>query len=219
MPANSAAGPAVTLESLLESADDSWYRSAWTEMFAAWAVDLPATVKPDFCGYALQYGLLCLEEQGNWNSLRQFNRPAVLRLTAADGTRVSVFLRHLDGSQVELVMGNALYRTTIEQVDRFWYGDYALLLQATPGGRLFLKMGDRNPDVNWIRQQLETVQGVRIPVTDVNLFDYRLQKQVLEFQRSRGLIADGIVGKNTLIQLNSSTGREGVPVLRPAHPD
>ncbi len=214
-----APGPAVTMESLLASADSTWYRKAWKELFAAWAVDLPANVKPDFCEFALQYGLLCLEEQGNWNRLRQFNRPAVLTLTAADGSRIPVFLRHLDGSLLELVMGDALYRATVEQVDRIWYGDYSLLFQSTPGGRLYLKMGDRSPDVKWIRQQLEIVQGVRIPVADANLFDYQLQKQVLEFQRSRGLVADGIVGRNTLIHLNSSSGREDVPVLRPVPPD
>ena len=217
--AGDAADAAVTLETMLESADGSWYRAAWKELFAAWAVDLPENVTPDFCDYALQYGLLCLEEQGNWNNLRQFNRPAVLRLTTADGRRIPVLLRHLEGSQADLVLGDALYRTTVEQVDPFWYGDYSLLLQTTPGGRLFLKMGDRSPDVNWIRHQLEIVQGVPIPVTDANLFDYPLQKQLLEFQRSHGLVADGIVGKNTLIQLNSSSGREGVPVLQLAHQD
>ena len=219
LPHESAAQPAASLDSLIESADGSWYRAAWTALLAAWAVDLPVSVKPDFCEFALQYGLLCLEEQGNWNSLRQFNRPAVLSLTAPDGSRVPVFLRHLDGSAVELVMGNAMYRTTVEQLDRYWYGDYSLLLQATPGGRLYLKMGDRSPDVNWIRQQLEIALGVRIPAADANLFDFALQKQVLEFQRSRGLIADGIVGKNTLIHLNSSAGREGVPLLQPARAD
>lgn len=217
--AGGAADTAVTLENLLESADGSWYRAAWKELLAAWAVDLPENVKPDFCDYALQYGLLCLEEQGNWNNLRKFNRPAVLHLTTADGRRIPVLLRHLDGSQADLVLGDALYRTTVEQVDPFWYGDYSLLLQTTPGGRLFLKMGDRSPDVNWIRHQLEIVQGVHIPATDANLFDYPLQKQLLEFQRSHGLVADGIVGKNTLIQLNSSSGREGVPVLQLAHQD
>ncbi len=107
----------------------------------------------------------------------------------------------------------------VEQVDRYWYGDYTLLLQATPAGRLYLRMGDRSPDVNWLRQQLEIAQGTTIPAADVNLFDFALQKQVLEFQRSRGLIADGIVGKNTLIHLNSSAGREGVPFLQRVRAD
>lgn len=211
--ADSKVNTEATLGTLLEAANSSWNRAAWEELFAAWAVDFPASVQSDFCAYALQFGLLCLEEQGNWNSLRKFNRPAVLRLMTPDGGRVSVFLRHMEGSEVELVMGKALYRTSISQVEPYWYGDYSLLLQATPNGRLYLKMGDRGPDVKWIREQLESVQGVRIPAADANLFDFALQRQVLDFQRSEGLVADGIVGKNTLIHLNTSAGRDGVPVL------
>ena len=42
-----------------------------------------------------------------------------------------------------------------------------------------------------------------------------LRQQVLEFQRSHGLVADGVVGNNTLIHLNTSAAREGVPLLQP----
>ncbi len=209
-------GPApATLESLLAAADSSWYRAAWSGLFALWSVELPLDVKPDFCDYALEYGLLCSSGQGNWNIVRQFDRPAILKLEAPDGSRVPVLLRQLDSQAVELVINNAPYRTTIEQVDRFWYGEYTLLFQATPGGRLFLRVGDRGPDVVWLREQLEAVQGVKVLSADMQLFDYPLQQQVLEFQRSHGLISDGVVGRNTLIYLNTRAGREGVPVLRP----
>jgi general secretion pathway protein A len=209
-------GPAsVTLESLLAGADASWHRAAWTGLFALWSVQLPLEVTPDFCDYALEYGLLCSRGQGNWNTVRQFNRPAILKLAAPDGTRVPVLLRQLDDQAVELLIGNTPYRTTIKQVESLWYGEYALMLQAPPGGRLLLKLGDRGPDIAWLREQLEAVQGVKVLSTDMQLFDYPLQKQVLEFQRSRGLLADGVVGKHTLIHLNTSAGREGVPVLRP----
>ena len=127
-----------------------------------------------------------------------------------------VLLRKLDGEAVELVIDNEPYQTTIGQVDPFWYGEYTLILQAPPAGRLFLKAGDRSPDVAWLREQLERVQGVKLLSTDPQMFDYPLQKQVLDFQRSRGLLADGIVGKHTLIHLNVSTGREGAPLLRSA---
>jgi general secretion pathway protein A len=206
----------VPLESLLAGADSSWYRTAWAGLFALWAVELPLDVKPDFCNYALQYGLFCSNEQGNWNTVRQFGRPAILKLAAPDGTRVLVLLRQLDGQAVELVIDNEPYRTTIGQVDPFWYGEYTLMLQAPPAGRLFLKVGERSPDVAWLREQLEQVQGVKLLSTDPQLFDYPLQKQVLEFQRSRGLVADGVVGKHTLIHVNVSAGREGAPLLRPA---
>lgn len=86
-------------------------------------------------------------------------------------------------------------------------------MQAPPGGSLNLKVGDRGADVDWLRRQLEQAQGVDIPAADPQLFDYRLQQSVLDFQRSRGLAADGIVGENTLIQLNTRSDREGVPRL------
>ena len=208
------AGPeSRTLASLLLATDSSSYRAAWTELLSLWSVDLPGSVTPDFCDFAKQYGLLCMVEQGNWNTLRQFDRPVILRLTAPDGRRVPVVLQHLEGSIAEVIVGNELYRLDIEQVERNWYGDYTLLLQAPPDGRLYMKIGDRGPVASWLRQQLEQAQGVSIPAPDPLDFDYALQKQVLLFQRSQGLVEDGIVGKNTMIHLNTASGREGVPRL------
>ena len=204
-----------TLAALLLETDKANYRAAWTELFSLWSVELPASVKPDFCDFAKQYGLLCMLEQGNWNTLRQFNRPVILQLVTADGRRVPVVLQYLDDSIAELIIGNELYRLAIEQVEQSWYGDYTLLLQPPPGGRLFMKIGDRGPVVSWLRQQLELAQGVKIPGADPLVFDFALQKQVLDFQRRHGLVADGIVGKNTIIHLNTESGREGVPRLLP----
>jgi len=214
-PAPDAAGEADTrsLGELLLASDSSFYRAAWTELLALWSVVLPQGVKPDFCDYTRQYGLLCRPGQGNWNTLRQFDRPAILSLIDAEGRRVPVVLKHLDDSVAELMIGTDLYRLSVEQVDRYWYGEYQLLLQAPPGGRMNLKVGDRGADVDWLRQQLERALDTDIPATDPQLFDYPLQQQVLDFQRSQGLVADGIVGENTLIQLNTRSGREGVPRL------
>jgi general secretion pathway protein A len=203
------------LGELLSSADSGWYRAAWTGLFRLWSVELAPEIKPDFCKYALEYGLLCSSEQGNWNTVRHFNRPAILRMTGTDGERVPVLLQGLEGNRAVLELGGTVYALDISEVDRYWFGEYTLLLQAPPGGRLIMKVGDRNPDVAWLREQLEISQGVKLLSPDPQKFDYPLQKQVLEFQRSRGLAADGVVGKNTLIQLNSSTRREGVPVLQP----
>lgn len=211
--ADAADAGAQTLEALLRASDDSYDHSAWTELLALWSVVLPVNVRQDFCDFARQYGLLCLSEQGSWDTLRQFDRPVILQLVTDDGRSVPVVLQHMNDSVLELVIGNDLYRLTLEQVSRYWYGDYVLLLEAPPGGRMFLRAGDRDPDVAWLRQQLETALGVQIPVTDPLAFDYPLQKRVLEFQRSRGLVPDGVVGKNTIIHLNSVSNRAGVPRL------
>ena len=202
-----------TLASLLVETDNSSYRAAWTELLSLWSVVLPESVKPDYCDFAKQYGLLCMVEQGNWNTLRQFDRPAILQLVAPDGRRVPVVLRHLDDSIAEIIVDNELYRLDIEQVERNWYGDYTLLAQGPPGGRLYMKIGARAPVVSWLRQQLEQAQGLSIPASDPLDFDYALQKQVLAFQRNHGLVTDGIVGKNTMIHLNTASGREDIPRL------
>ncbi len=202
-----------TLASLLVETDSSGYRAAWTELLSLWSVVLPESVKPDFCDFATQYGLLCMVGQGNWNTLRQLDRPVILRLVAPDGRRVPVVLRHLDGSMAEIIVDGELYRLDVEQVERNWYGNYTLLVQAPPGGRLYMKIGDRGPVVSWLRQQLEQAQGVSIPASDPLDFDFDLQKQVLAFQRNHGLVTDGIVGKNTMMHLNTASGREDIPRL------
>jgi general secretion pathway protein A len=202
-----------SLASLLADTDSSNYRAAWTELLALWSVVLPESVKPDFCDFAKQYGLLCMVEQGNWNTLRQFDRPVILQLVAADGRRVPVVLQHLDDSVATVIIGNEVYRLDSRQVENSWYGDYTVLLQVPPGGRLYLRVGDHGPVVSWLRQQLELAQGVSIPAPDPLSFDFPLQQQVLAFQRAHGLVADGIVGKNTMIHLNTASGREGVPRL------
>lgn len=211
--AEQAAAEAQSLATLLLEADSSYYRAAWTELLALWSVVLPISVKPDFCDFAKQYGLLCQVDQGSWETLRQFDRPVILKLVAEDGRQVPVVLQHMADSMLELVIGSELYRLSIEQVSRHWFGDYVLLLQAPPGGRMFLKAGDRDPDVAWLRKQVEMAMGVEVPVVDPLKFDYALQKQVLEFQRSRGLVPDGVVGKNTILHLNSVAGRAGAPRL------
>ena len=201
-----------SLAAMLLAADKSYYRAAWTELFAQWSIVLPQDVNPDFCDFAGNQGLRCMVDRGSWEILRQFNRPVIMQLVAADGRRVPVVLQHLDDTIAELIIGNELYRLTIGQVDRYWYGDYTLLLQAPPSGRLLLQVGDRGPDVAWLRQRIEVAQQVKLSAAHPQFFDFPLQKQVLDFQRSRGLATDGIVGKHTLIQLNSYAGRDA-PLL------
>ena len=201
-----------SLAAALLTANESWSLAAWTGLFARWSVKLPAAVEPDYCVFANDLGLYCLVEQGSWGLLRQYNRPVIMGLFANDGQSVAVVLQHLDDSVAELIIGNELFRVAIGEVDRYWLGDFTLLLQSPPNGHLLLKAGDRNPDVVWLRQLLEVAQQVKLPANDPQYFDIPLQNQIMDFQRSRGLTPDGVVGKHTLIQLNTYTDRN-VPLL------
>jgi len=216
MPEPASAGSPDTrqgsLAASLLSADESWPLAAWTALFARWSVKLPAAVAPDYCLFASDFGLYCLAERGSWGLLRQYNRPVIMELVADDGRPVPAVLQHLDGTEAELLIGSELLRVNVADVDRHWLGDFTLLLRSPPNGNLLLKTGDRNPDVAWLRQLLEAARQVKLPASDPQYFDFPLQQQVLAFQRSHGLTPDGVVGKHTLIQLNTSAD-SNVPLL------
>ena len=205
--------PLATLAGVLQEAGDSWYRSAWDALFTEWSLALPASVDPDFCNFATENGLRCMFERGTWDVLRYFDRPVVMRLSLDDGRKVSAMLRDLRGDVAEMVLGNTVMRVPIAEVDRYWYGDYVLLLKAPPAGSMYMKAGGRWEDVPWLREQLGLIQGAGLTSADPKYFDQQLHEQTLAFQRSRGLVADGIVGKHTIIHLNTRSARPGIPRL------
>jgi general secretion pathway protein A len=200
------------LEAALLTANESWSLAAWTQLFAQWSVKLPAAVEPEYCVFANDLGLYCLAEKGSWGLLRQYNRPAIMELVTSAGQSAPVVLQHLDDRVAELMIGNESFSLDIGEVDRYWLGEFTLLLRLPPNGHLLLMAGDRNPDVVWLRQLLEVAQQVKLPSDDPEYFDSSLQGQVMDFQRRRGLTPDGVVGKQTLIQLNTWSDRN-VPLL------
>jgi general secretion pathway protein A len=210
-PLSTEAEPA-SLAALLAEFDDTRALAAWTGLFSRWSVKLPADVAPEYCVFASDVGLYCLVGQGSWGLLRQYNRPAVIGLVSGDGQTVPALLQHLDGQLAELLVGEETLRLPTGEVDRYWLGDFTLLLRSPPNGHLLLRAGDRNADVLWLRQLLEQAQQTKLTSDDPQYFDFPLQKQVLEFQRSHGLTADGVVGKDTLLQLNTYGDRQ-VPLL------
>ncbi len=69
------------------------------------------------------------------------------------------------------------------------------------------KMGSRGEEVRKIQQKLKDL-GYQVGSVD-GIFGLQTQKAVLEFQRSKGLNADGIVGQLTLAALGLSSGSAG----------
>jgi general secretion pathway protein A len=216
------AGPPVlnedSLASLLLTAGRTWSRQAWSALFTQWDVELSPGVDSDYCDFALEKGLRCLHEKGALSDLRFFDRPVILNLEDTDALRVPVVLQHLDNDEAELIIGGERYRIPAEQVEPFWQGDFILLLKMPPDRTMRMELGGEGPDVVWLRQQINSIQGVDLQTDKPLYFDYRLFKHVLAFQRKQGLTADGVVGKHTVIQLNSQSQRPGIPRLAAARP-
>jgi N-acetylmuramoyl-L-alanine amidase len=80
-----------------------------------------------------------------------------------------------------------------------------------------LRIGDSGPVVSTLRALLVRAAAlgpdVPLPAPDPSLFDHTLDQAVRAFQQDRGLVADGIVGRQTALQLDGARWRFGDRVL------
>jgi N-acetylmuramoyl-L-alanine amidase len=78
-----------------------------------------------------------------------------------------------------------------------------------------LRLGDNGPDVSTLRALLVRVAALDPDqlAPDPSYFDHALDQAVRAFQQDRGLIADGIVGRQTALQLDGARWRLGDRVL------
>ncbi len=180
---------------------------AYVELIRAWS--LPLELAPDqrVCPAVYAWGLECLHKQGNWRSLTQLNRPAVLSLLSAEGKRFHVTLLKVRGADVQVAVEGQKLWTSREDLEQYWLGEYTLFWRLPPyQSPLIQPKQERDRDV-WLENQLNMVLQ-QSGVSGVEIGAMSLEQKIRAFQSSRGLVVDGIIGSMTLIQLNSLTDTE-----------
>ncbi|MBS0376018.1 MAG: AAA family ATPase [Proteobacteria bacterium] len=212
-PATPPPAPAVpsVAEFLGAHAADTGTDAAFARLFALWRANFDAHgARP--CEQATAQGLECLAERGSLAQLRLLNRPAILSLTASDGREQQVVVAALDERTARLEAGGATLEADLNDLGRYWYGDFLVLWRPpVPMARL-LKPGMRGAEVRWLRQGLATVRGERENGSDV--YDRDLERLVEDFQRQHRLTVDGIAGEQTQVLLDGLVGAPGTPTLR-----
>ena len=194
------------LAQLLEAPTGSDTSSAFRGLFQRWSVANIDLTGRAACDVAQEQGLRCFFSTGTWNNLRSYNRPSVIELIDAQGGRHHVLVERLGATQVALNFAGDTYEFTQAEVDRFWFGKYLLLWRPPATVPETLRRGNRGNAVLWLRQALARSQGenpesvIAMPAYDV--FDWGLEAQLKAFQRRHQLVADGVVGQLTLMQLN-----------------
>jgi len=191
--------------------------AALRALLAAWGVSLADNARAE-CQAVPQYKLRCLRARGTWNNLRSYNRASILTLRGPD-REYHVLVRRMDSQSVTLDFGGQQYQLPVGEVDRYWFGDYLLLWRPPSLVSTTIAHNSRGVDVLWLRQVLQQVAG-GADGTDVSNpeFDSRLRDRVMDFQRNHSLTADGIVGVETLIRLNTLLSGNDVPLLSPRPP-
>ncbi|MCG7983616.1 MAG: AAA family ATPase [Candidatus Thiodiazotropha lotti] len=189
--------------------------SAFSTLFSYWQEVYPSEGKErSSCDKAEEVGLSCLFGRGSWKTLEYYNRPAILELMMAQGKRYHVVLTGMGDQSVTLDMNGRKFSFDYAEMDRLWTGSYIILWRPPSLAKASLQLGQSGSDVSWLISMLDKIEGIE---SDYNMtnprFDRRLHQRVVRFQRQNGLSDDGIVGKQTLIQLKGMVTDRTRPAL------
>ncbi|MCH2157746.1 MAG: AAA family ATPase [Oleiphilaceae bacterium] len=167
---------------------------AFQSLFESWNLNYVEEPFQLACEFAQVNGLACLHKQGNWRSLIRIDRPAVLTLFNNQGQKIHVALLKIEGDFALVEHSGEKFRTSLDDIDRYWLGEYSVIWQLPPYKSGIVTPGQLKEGA-WLEKGLAEIN----PETK----DLSLQEQVIEFQRSMGLVPDGIAGSLTLIQMNN----------------
>ncbi len=193
---------------------------AFSALLRYWNVDISAVVDGSvFCKTADAHKLKCVYGKGTWTSLEYFNRPVIIELETSDGRLVNMMVTELHGNRVVIDHNGERMQLERATIDYLWSGSYVLLWKPPQLNGTMLAVGARGQDVIWLNDILdrdEGIYGIQTQGKRNDRFDQALVERVVRFQQKHGLTPDGIVGEQTLIQLQSASGDPDVPLLMQA---
>lgn len=203
-------GPFVRLEDHFMFRDISF---AYQDLFRLWRIDTRPEDHPSACARAQVHKLQCLSSQGDLDELRCLNLPAILKFRDSQGNPTYALLTRLDEKTATFSRGPDSVTVAQEELAAQWKGEYTLLWKTPPDYQRTVKGGDSGPFVSWVYSSLARLHGKDPLPGRTAVFDHELLEQVKQFQRTKGLLVDGVLGPKTVISLMSETSSQ-VPLLK-----
>jgi len=188
--------------------------TALTRLLNRWARKYPGEENGDPCLFAGTEGLRCRRLAGDWNLMRQFNRPAVIRVEGRSGPSGFVVIHSLAPEHALLDLGGGKSASIpLSRLAGLWAGQFEILWQPPPGGHLLTWRQSPGHYIHWLKKTLSRIPGYDSGDPASGKFDKDLLGEILRFQKQHGLHPDGLVGPKTLIALNTAAALPGVPRL------
>ena len=204
------------LKEFIHTAIDKNKEVAFSTLLMRWQPDYENETNISVCNDPA-HGLSCFNHRGNLNSLRKHNRPVVLKLYNDDGKIAYLVLNNLNKNKATLNTGQNTFEIDSRLIEKYWYGEFSLLWQAPPFYQQTILPGSNGEVVQWLGQQLNRLYDHSGAPTIYDTYSEELVALLKRFQKSKGLIPDGIAGPLTLIHLNTEIGQP-TPLLN-QHPE
>lgn len=194
---------------------DSRNQDPYQTLFQLWGIPLTDKIQQPPCQYALDYKLDCWHRRGEIESIKRVNRPAVLKMVSTGGKPFYATLVKIENGRLKMSAGNSAVLISENDLANVWTGEYTLFWKRPEGYRDTIYLGDKDNLVPWVAQKIAKVTGNRHLASSSKVYSAELQSNIRKFQNRCGLFADGLVGKETLITLNSAVSGK-MPVLHRA---
>ena len=177
-------------------------------LFNLWGIELPEVLEQSPCEYALSHQLDCWHRRGGINSIKRVNRPALLKMISTEGQLFYVVLKTIDKSnRLRLVAADQTIDITEDKLEDVWTGEYTLLWKRPENYRDTIYPGDTNQTVGWLSEQLASLTDYNPPIEESLSYDYDMENRIRLLQKRCGIFVDGLVGRETLIKINTLTGK------------
>ncbi|WP_321368654.1 AAA family ATPase [uncultured Desulfuromusa sp.] len=183
------------------------FNSSFKELAALWQLDF-SDQGNEPCLFAQSKGLRCLKKSGSLDSIQSLNRPAILTLYDNQGLPFYVLLAGSDGHEALFIVDDTHIELNTDVLENRWFGEYFLLWKAPTGFSGVLAPGQQSPMVHWLATALEQ-QGLYMITGSEKKLEGALLGALKRFQFTSDLVPDGVLGAQTIIQLNRSNETSG----------
>ena len=196
----------VNFDTILKGDFSAW--DAYKVVFEQWLIaPIPEGTTP--CEYANRHGLSCWHTSAPLSVLMRTNRPAIVKLKGDSGKTQYAAVLSFDSKLIVLRAGEHTVRVSHNEFQSKWTGEHTLLWRHPPGYVDTLKPGYKGAVLPWLSARMAQVNNTA--ARDIGVYGPATMRRIRKLQRECGLRVDGLVGRHTVIMLNSLT--EEAPLL------
>ncbi|NOQ40906.1 MAG: hypothetical protein GQ563_00180, partial [Desulfuromusa sp.] len=183
------------------------FDSVFTKLAALWMLDYPEG-KSEPCVFANNKRLRCLKKNGSFASVQNLNKPVILTLYDNKGLPFYVLLSKLSGHRASFIVAEKPIGLDVVVLENRWFGEYFLLWRAPTEFSGLLYPGQQSQMVSWLASALEQHGLYQGKETD-KVLEGELLGALKRFQFISNLTPDGVLGAQTIIQLNRGIDTPG----------
>lgn len=164
-------------------------KNAWSNYFKLWDANNDKNWQKLQCPKSTDTGMACLRKQGNFKQIQKINHPVLLLL---DDNKVAL-IKKINHNKISILNTHNQFVTTDEMLlNKNWLGTY-FIIWPMPA---HLLVNPSTEDLqSWALEMANTLSLETVTVTN-------LKQWIIEFQKQQGLLADGIIGKETQMSLS-----------------